>query len=169
MRKHPQPAPLSRTHRYAVYGTAFALLLSGVGWLICRYLLREGGELADFPHVFEPLWLKLHGALAMVSLLVIGTLFPWHAWRAWKIRRNVSTGLTIGVALLMLIVTGWGLYYVGSEALHPWLSVIHWGIGLAWVPALALHVIIGRRQTAAMQHAHSHHHRRKADRSTAVG
>lgn len=145
----PRPGPtiaLSAGHRRTVFGVAIALVVSGAGWLVCHFLI--GGADPDFPempHPLEPFWLKVHGAVAMVSLLVVGTLLPWHAWRAWQFRRNRGTGGTVVALLLMLVLSAWALYYVGSEALRPAISIVHWVVGLAGVPLLWLHVVRGRR------------------------
>lgn len=144
-----QPEPLSKRHRYSVYAVVAALIVSGAAWLVCRYVLNADAAFPDDPHPLQPFWLKVHGAAAMISLIVVGSLFPWHAWRAWKAGRNRASGLIMGVVFLILVGTAWALYYVGTETLRPWLSVIHWGLGLLLVPALLAHVVIGRRATAS--------------------
>lgn len=137
---------LSPGHRRAVFGTGLALAATGAGWLVCHFLLGGGDpDFPGMPHPLEPWWLKVHGAVAMVSLLVVGTLLPWHAWRAWQFRRNRGTGGAVIVVVLVLVVSAWALYYVGSETLRPAISVVHWALGLAGVPLLWLHGVRGRR------------------------
>jgi hypothetical protein len=45
----------------------------------------------------------------------------------------------------ILIVTAFGLYYLGSEMLRPWISDVHIAVGLALPLLLFVHVILGRR------------------------
>lgn len=66
-------------------------------------------------------------------------------------RRNHLTGLVMLCAVTALVVTGYALYYASSENLRLWVSVVHWGIGLAGIPALVLHMLLGKRNAAKSQ------------------
>ena len=57
-------------------------------------------------------------------------------------------------AIVALIATGYALYYASSEELRPWISAIHWGIGLALIPFMILHDWFGKN-TAARQGSRS--------------
>jgi hypothetical protein len=46
----------------------------------------------------------------------------------------------------VLIVTAFGLYYLGSEALRPWISWIHIAAGVSVALWFPVHVIWGRRK-----------------------
>jgi hypothetical protein len=81
--------------------------------------------------------------------MVVGSVVPWHAWRAWKLRRNRGTGGFVASVLVVLILSAWALYYIGSEALRPGISLVHWIVGIASVPLLWLHVVRGRRSRSA--------------------
>jgi choline-glycine betaine transporter len=63
-------------------------------------------------------------------------------------RRNHRSGLSILGMVALLIATGYGLYYVGDEQARPWISCVHWLIGLAAAGMAPLHVVLGRRRTA---------------------
>jgi hypothetical protein len=45
-----------------------------------------------------------------------------------------------------LIVTAFGLYYLGSDMARPWISDVHIVAGLALPAVLIFHVWLGRRQ-----------------------
>jgi len=45
---------------------------------------------------------------------------------------------------LLLIATGYGLYYAGDEQTRPWISCVHWVLGLAAASMAPLHVYLGR-------------------------
>ena len=45
-----------------------------------------------------------------------------------------------------LIVTAFGLYYLGSETLRPWIRWTHIAAGLVLALWLPLHIWLGRRQ-----------------------
>jgi len=144
----PIPARLSRRHQAWIYLAAGALFASGVAWL-ALHCLRPPGD--DFGSPIETWCLRVHGAATMLFLVVVGALLPVHAARAWALRRNRRTGGTMIALVAVLALSGYLLYYGSGEALRAWISVIHWGLGLAAAPALVLHVVLGRRRAARAQ------------------
>jgi len=60
-----------------------------------------------------------HGGAAMVTLLLLGALIPVHVMRAWRSRKNRVSGSAMVTFNAVLIVTAFGLYYLGSETLRP--------------------------------------------------
>ena len=130
---------LSRRHRQWIYAIGGSLVASGIGWLIAHYLLTTASEFGETHHPSEPWWLRLHGAAVMGYLVLLGTILPGHVKRAWSlrskchasVRRNVITGIVMLSLSLALALTGWALYYSGSEELRPYISVGHWVLGLS--------------------------------------
>jgi len=130
---------LSRFHRIWIYAVCGTLVASGTGWLIAHYLLVEPGPFGETQHPSEPWWLRLHGAAMMGFLVVLGTILPGHVRQAWQLRkikaasvkRNVTTGILMLSLVMLLGMTGYALYYCGSEELRPYLSTGHWVTGLA--------------------------------------
>lgn len=140
------PMRLSQTHERWVYVIGGVLFLSGIGWLVAHYFFAPPAEFGETAAPSEPLWLRIHGAAAMASLIALGTLLPGHIALAWKFRQNLSSGfLMLGIAGV-LILTGYGLYYAGGEETRPWISLIHWSVGLAAAVGLLLHVLLGKRR-----------------------
>ncbi len=158
---------LSPRHEGWVVATASALALTGILWLVGHYFLAQVDEYGASRHPLEGWALKFHGAAAMLFLVVLGTVLPVHARRAWHARLNHRTGLTVLGLALILVLTGYALYYAGSETLRPWLSLGHWAVGLAGVPLLVLHAMLGRRAAARLaaqsraRHGERHHHPRR--------
>jgi cation transport ATPase len=143
---HARTQPrLSRRHQRYLYLTSALLLISGAGWLLGRYLLRTSGAFGDVPHPSEVWWLRLHGAMAMAFLVVFGALMPVHIVQNWQRRVNRYTGLAVLVVVGLLVLSGYGLYYIAEDKPRAVASVLHWVIGLAASGALALHVLIGKR------------------------
>jgi hypothetical protein len=130
---------LSKYHRRWIYSVCGTLVVSGMGWLIAHYLLVEPGAFGEAQHPSEPWWLRLHGAAMMAFLVVLGTILPGHVRQAWSLRkinaaavkRNVATGIVMLSLVAGLGVTGYALYYCGTEELRPYLSACHWVTGLA--------------------------------------
>ena len=99
----------------------------------------------ELPHPAEPWSLKLHGAAAMAILIILGTLLPTHVRFAWHARRNRPNGIALLAFFVLLVVTGYGLYYLGDERLRSWTSWLHLGIGIALPAMIILHIWSGRR------------------------
>ncbi len=79
----------------------------------------------------------------MASLIVIGSVLPQHVKHAWLLKKNRPSGaLFLGINLI-LILTGYGLYYAGGEELRALLSRLHGLLGLSFPILIALHVWLG--------------------------
>jgi len=141
---------LGRAHEVWLYVTSALLMLSGLGWLICHYWLRSAGPFGLAPHPSEPWWLRLHGAAAMGFLVVFGALLPGHVTYGWRHRLNRGSGAAILGGVTLLVLSGYGLYYVVGDSLRSLVSTLHWVIGLAACGLLALHVVLGKRLAARL-------------------
>ncbi len=149
MTRRPDTIRLGRWHQGTVYGATGALVVSGIVWLVLHYFFVTAGDFGPTLHPAEPWMLKLHGAAAMAGLVIYGSLLPVHVRRAWAIRRNVVLGIALMAFMLLLTVTGYLLYYVGSETTRPVISAAHWVVGLVVPALLAWHIVSGRAQTRA--------------------
>ena len=133
---------LKTSFRYALYASFAALFLTGVVWL-----------LADWKKDADEIWqqvaanmLMLHGGFAMLTLMALGALIPLHFLRAWHARKNLLSGSVMAAVNALLIVTAFGLYYLGSESVRPWMSWIHIAAGLFVALMFPIHILLGRRQ-----------------------
>ncbi len=138
---------LSSPFRFAVYAAFAALLLTGAAWLVAdAWKDPEGSEIWQ---AIAANLLMLHGGAAMLTLMFLGALIPLHARRNWRIRSNRPTGTLMLACNAILVVTAFGLYYVGWDAVRWWVSEIHTAAGF-FLPALFLvHVVLGRRSADA--------------------
>lgn len=127
----------------AVSGTA--LWLSGSAWLLLHYYGQLEGEFGLETNPLEPWMLRLHGLALIPALLGFGGLFVVHMPKGWKDRRQRIIGLGLTALVGLLILTGYLLYYLGSEALREWSSLIHWVIGLA-VPIIFIWHYVSRTE-----------------------
>jgi len=136
---------LDRPLRWSFYA-AFALLFAtGAVWLVAD-------QLKDSPD--GELWqataanmLMVHGGAAMLTLLLLGALFPIHMARAWRGGLNQISGSIMVVCNALLILSAFGLYYLGAETLRPWASDLHIATGFALPVLIAVHIWLGRRQS----------------------
>jgi hypothetical protein len=136
---------LSRRHRVWTYVISAAVLLTGVCWLLAHYLLAGDCPFGECRSPLEPWILRAHGAAAFAALVLLGSLLPAHVTRAWQAGRNRFAGAAVIAGIGALVVSGYGLYYVAEEALRPWVSGLHWALGLSLIPLFAAHLYAGRR------------------------
>ena len=145
MRNSVRFSPRMKWWFFSVFGILF---LSGIIWLVLHYMADKQGE---FYNPFEPRLMKIHGAAAMVFLVVLGVLIPTHTRRAWNQRRNrVTAVVMIGVCLLM-IFSGYGLYYCGEEDWRVWISGCHSVAGSLLPLVLVWHIFLGRKSRRALR------------------
>ena len=131
-------------HQAYLYGVGVLLVLSGALWLWFHYFVRIEGDFGPTLHPLEPWWLRIHGISAAAFLIGFGTVLPGHVRRAWSAARNRVTGTIFFAIMLLLTLTGYLLYYIGSDSVREAMSLMHWVLGLA-LPVLAgLHIWRGR-------------------------
>lgn len=144
--RHHVNLRIERWHRRTIYSVLTLLALSGLVWLLARYWLRPVGQFGETIHPLEPLSMKVHGAAAMLTLFFLGSLMNAHIRRAIKAGRNLAAGWSVIAAMLLLIVSGYVLYYLAGESDRPVWSFLHWILGLFGVAAFVVHIVTGRRQ-----------------------
>ncbi len=131
--------PRLRTAFHAVF---LILFLSGVGWWLATEFPAAEGETGSFR--IAPWLLKIHGAAAMVALVVLGMLYPNHSARGWRLHRNRAWGGGLVAACVLLAATGYLLYYSGDESLREISSALHRWLGLGLPLIVLVHIWRGR-------------------------
>lgn len=123
------------------------LFLTGAGWLVADWQKNIAGD--EIWQQAAASLLMVHGGAAMVTLVLLGVLIPVHLLRAWPGGNNRISGSVMVALNTVLVVTAFGLYYLGSETVRPWMSWIHIIIGFSLPVLLALHIFLGRRRSKA--------------------
>lgn len=137
----PDSIRLSRRHKAVFYSVLGVVFASGSLWAWLHYF-SQPNEFGTSP---AQAWiLTIHGLFAAMSLLVIGSLLPLHVKYAWRAHRNRSNGVFFIAIVVVLIVSGYGLYYIGNERLRSWTSWTHLGVGLGFPALLVFHIWRGR-------------------------
>ena len=125
--------------RRALYACVAALAATGVWYAIPRYADLYFGR--DWPALAPPgLLMKLHGAFALASLLVLGGIWQVHVRLRIRRAENRAPGLALLAAVAFLIVSGYLLYYAGSRDLREWSGLAHTAVGVALVAIIVWHV-----------------------------
>jgi len=81
--------------------------------------------------------------------VVLGSLLPIHVRRGWHQRKNLLAGCVMSGVAILLIASGYALYYYGGEEARPWISAFHWVLGLGAPLLLIWHIWRGRQAHAA--------------------
>ena len=89
--------------------------------------------------------MRIHGAAALFGIAVFGSLWASHLRPAWQHGRHRASGASLAVAWLLLLLTGYGLYYVPDEDWRAPLSLVHQLAGFGLPLGLGLHVLTVRR------------------------
>ena len=119
--------------RRLLYSALVVLLASGVYWALIHYAGVK-------PYLSEPLLMKIHGAAAMVALVVIGGLLAFHVPGGWAERRSRPSGSAMLDICALLTLTGYLLYYAGAETARDVSSYAHLALGLALPIVLGAHL-----------------------------
>jgi hypothetical protein len=138
MRSRPHN-PLPRWHRRSVRAMSALLLLSGLAWLVLVYGLAPPGEETPAPHAYAGTALAVHGVAAQVALIVFALVGQAHLRAGWRTAEQRTTGVGVGLALSLLVLTGLGFYYSANETALPWLRWTHVAVGVALPGLVAWH------------------------------
>lgn len=135
---------LRRGHRRWLYAASLTLFLSGTGWAWIQRLDREG-RASDGLLQLKTKLIAVHGFSAMFFVLLVGTLLVGHVRRAWHGKKNRRNGVFFLVAISLLTLSGYALYYLSSERLRDASSQFHLWLGVAAPGLLLWHIWSGRK------------------------
>jgi len=130
--------------RFAIYAAFAVLFLTGAGWLVADWQKDISGD--EIWQQTVAYLLMVHGGAAMVTSLLLGAVIPVHLLCAWRSRKNRISGSVVVTFNAVLIVTAFGLYYLGSETLRPWISWTHIAAGFSLSLIFPVHILLGRRE-----------------------
>ncbi len=136
---------LSTLQRLALAASLGLSLLTGLAWWLLHRFGQIEGDFGLEPHPAQAWLLRLHGAGAFATLIVLGTLLPIHVKTAWRARKNRRTGAIVLSLVAMQVITGYALYYADNP-LRGVASLVHLVLGLALPAVLVAHIVVGRRR-----------------------
>lgn len=114
-----------------------ALYLTGFlyWWLVSRHPQTPETE----PVAGGTLFLHSHSILGLWSLILFGYLYRSHIQPGFKAKRRRLSGFATLTALVILIVTVPGLFYLVNEEQKTAVAALHTYLGLAILFPVALH------------------------------
>ena len=144
----PPVDPAARPSRLAPLTHLAVLLLLSLSFLSGLALWR--GQAVQSQTSQTPAWLPallmLHGCLNPFLCALFGYLCCQHIRLGWQLKANLATGFSLEIVFAGLILSGAGLYYLGSADwrnaclwTHRLLGLLlplslgaHWTAGLRW-------------------------------------
>lgn len=132
--------------KLVLHGTLALSFLTGSCWFILHQWFQIEGEFGPEKHPLEPWLIQAHGASAFITLIGFGYLLSTHIHVAWRTKRNRVLGILLVANLVLLILSGWLLYYVGVETLRECISMAHLALGLALPITLFSHIRTAARR-----------------------
>ncbi len=159
---------MTRFERWAVWSTSIATFLTGVVYLVMKYLLASDDPFAVVNHPWQPAVLKAHILVAPLLTFSIGLVALRHVWRHVLAgnREGRRTGLVTLVALGPMILTGYLIQAVTGESLLRAMALSHIGLGLLYGAGLLAHQFSAggkraREERVRLKRAHRARQRRR--------
>jgi hypothetical protein len=128
---------LPRILRATLYSVGALLWVSGAVWLVLHYVFPQSTPFGPLPNPWEARLMRAHGLIAVCAVFLIGWMMAAHVTARWASERNRRSGLLLGGAALLLILSGYALYYTTGSP-HDAAALAHEAIGvLSPIAALA--------------------------------
>ena len=137
----PPTLRVGKARRRLLYLLLLLLVATGAWWLVLNGKTGQDGLPDPALH-----WLmKVHGGAAMLMLFISGTFLHNHVLNAWQQGRNRAAGSLIAAGMVLVGVSGYGLYYFDGDALRGMAEWLHWIAGFSLPALLWWHMARGRR------------------------
>jgi hypothetical protein len=133
-------------YRGFLFGFLALSWLTGVTFFVMNRWVTFEGEFGPEKHPAQALFLKVHGAAAFAMMISYGYMLASHVPAGLRSRRQRFCGLALVAAQGFLILTAYGLYYVGGDDFHAFIGYAHASVGFVFPALLAWHVLTGIRE-----------------------
>jgi hypothetical protein len=127
--RHGKGVPLPRALRATLYGVAALLWISGAVWLVLHYVYPQSTPFGPLPNPSEAPLMRAHGLIAVCAVFLCGWMMAAHVTARWPSGRNRRSGLLLGGAALLLILSGYALYYTTGST-HDAAALAHEVLGV---------------------------------------
>jgi hypothetical protein len=137
---------MSMRRRLAVYLILGALWLSGMMWLVLDQFFESQGPFGTIPSPWRPAVLLGHGALAILSMYLLGWVTARHVIRLWPGRLRRLSGAALAALLALLALSGFALFFVSDDRWQHFAAVAHEVLGLGITLLAIQHWFVARRR-----------------------
>ena len=138
----------SRTWKGLLYSVLLLSFATGSTYFVLNrwFAITDEFDIVQ-KHPLQPVLLKIHGASAMIAMIGFGYILATHVHAAWRTHRRRTSGLPLIGCFVLLVISGYGLYYLGDETWRARIAWVHLGAGLALPLTLIAH-LLSRKTTA---------------------
>jgi len=136
---------MSKSSWYLDYKKWFYLILccswvTGITFFIFNNFIIIQGEFGEEKHFLQYPVLKTHGIFAFAIMVTYGFFLGAHVRKSWKVKPQPVSGIIIMIMPILLIISGWLLYYIATDNSRQIVSLFHFSIGLLLPIALIIHI-----------------------------
>jgi hypothetical protein len=128
-------SPGLRRFTYWVFAVLWA---SGCLWLVVHYFGESTTNFGPVPNPWEPTLLRVHGWLAAAGVFLLGWISSQHIVDRWELWKRRPSGPLLGAAAILLVLSGYALYYTG-DGFHDLSAGVHEVLGTAAIFLALLH------------------------------
>lgn len=134
---------MSRFERWSVWITSLLTAITGAGLLWTKYFIQASDPWAVVNSPLQPWFLRTHLIVSPLLVFAIGLITTRHIWRHYRtsIRLGRRSGVTIGVAIFPMIVSGYLIQVLTGRGWLAAMVIVHIATGLAYAAGLALHQV----------------------------
>jgi hypothetical protein len=123
--------------------------VTGFAYLWMKYFVTTDDPMAVVNHPWQPAMLNLHVIASPAVILVFGIILNSHVLRKLSNNRlpNRRTGLASFGTFAAMVITGYSLQVVTSEALLQVMMIVHVASGVVFSASYIAHLLISLRIT----------------------
>ena len=136
---------MPRRQRAAVYLITGVLWVSGCAWLCLDQFFAQRGPFGSTVHPLQPPLLLVHGVTAVASMYLFGWISARHVLRGWAEGRRRFSGGTLATLLALLIMSGFALFFLSSDAWQRYAAGAHDVLGIGITLLAIQHWFFGKR------------------------
>jgi succinate dehydrogenase hydrophobic anchor subunit len=121
----------SKSFRRTTISALLLLWLSGTAWVVCHYLFPAHTDFGAAPNPLEPTLMKVHGAIAVFAVALLGWIGARHVTDNWSRSRSRVSGIAVLSTYILLVLSGYALYYLLQDELRERVGQVHEILGIA--------------------------------------
>jgi hypothetical protein len=144
--RFPPPGRMPGRQRSAIYLILGLLWLSGCLWLLLDQFFARPGQFGPTPHPWQPPLLLLHGVVAIAGMYLLGWVSARHVLRWWPGRLRRWSGATLATFLVLLVVSGFALFFVSEDRWQRVAALSHDVLGVGVTVFGIQHWFFARRR-----------------------
>jgi len=130
--------PMSRRLRATILAVGTLLWLSGAAWMLLHQLFQGRNEFGPLPNPWQAPLMRLHGLIAVGAVFLLGWLGASHVVRRWSALAQRRSGLGLSGCALLLLTSGYVLYY-STGRLHDAAGAVHQWLGIGAIAIALMH------------------------------